>query len=50
VGSIAYTAALSHNGYDNDIARLTRNILRRFIDPAALLGTDSEDAKLRTGA
>lgn len=33
VGSIAYTAALSHNGYDNNIARLTANVLRRFLEP-----------------
>lgn len=32
-GSIAYAASLSHNGYDNDIARLTDNVLTRFIDP-----------------
>lgn len=33
-GSIAYAGSLSHNGYDNNIARLTANVLRRFIDPA----------------
>ncbi|HTJ92510.1 MAG TPA: N,N-dimethylformamidase beta subunit family domain-containing protein [Pararobbsia sp.] len=31
-GSIAYCGALSHNGYDNAIARLTRNVLHRFLD------------------
>jgi N,N-dimethylformamidase len=31
-GSIAYVGALSHQGYDNNIARLTRNVLRRFLD------------------
>ena len=30
VGSIAWTGSLSHNGYDNNIARLTTNVLRRF--------------------
>ena len=44
VGSIAYTAALSHNGYDNDIARLTSNVLRRFTDPAPLLAADANAA------
>jgi N,N-dimethylformamidase len=34
-GSIAYAGALGHNGFDNDIARLTWNVLRRFADPAA---------------
>jgi N,N-dimethylformamidase len=31
VGSIAWTGALSHNGYRNDIARITENVLRRFM-------------------
>ena len=33
-GSISYAGSLSTNGYDNDIARLTRNVLERFLDPA----------------
>ncbi len=33
-GSIAYAGALGHNGYDNNIARLTGNVLARFVDPA----------------
>ncbi|HKV21502.1 MAG TPA: N,N-dimethylformamidase beta subunit family domain-containing protein [Mycobacterium sp.] len=32
VGSIAWTGALSHNGYENDIARITKNVLRQFAD------------------
>lgn len=36
VGSIAYTAALSHDGYDNNIARMTTNVLWRFLDPTPL--------------
>ena len=32
VGSIAYPASLSHNDFDNNIARLTTNVLRRFLD------------------
>jgi len=31
VGSIAWTGALSHNGYQNDISRITENVLRRFM-------------------
>ncbi len=31
-GSIAYAGALSHNGFDNPIAKLTWNVLRRFAD------------------
>lgn len=36
VGSIAWTGSLSHNGYDNNIARLTTNVLRRFRDDEPL--------------
>jgi N,N-dimethylformamidase len=32
-GSIAYAGALGHNNFDNAIARLTWNVLRRFADP-----------------
>jgi N,N-dimethylformamidase beta subunit-like protein/concanavalin A-like lectin/glucanase superfamily protein len=32
-GSIAYVGSLAHNGYDNTVSRLTRNVLRRFLDP-----------------
>ncbi|MGE3541981.1 MAG: N,N-dimethylformamidase beta subunit family domain-containing protein [Candidatus Tectimicrobiota bacterium] len=31
--SIAWAAALSHNNYDNNVSRLTENVLRRFLDP-----------------
>jgi N,N-dimethylformamidase len=33
VGSIAYAASLMHNGFDNNIARITGNVLKRFLDP-----------------
>jgi N,N-dimethylformamidase len=32
-GSIAWCCALSHKGYDNNVSRLTGNVLRRFLDP-----------------
>ena len=32
-GSIAWAGSLSHNGYDNDVARITANVLKRFVDP-----------------
>ena len=35
-GSIAWCGGLSHNGYDNNVSRLTGNVLRRFADPAPL--------------
>ena len=31
VGSIAWAGCLSHNGYDNDVSRITRNVLEAFI-------------------
>ena len=31
--SIAWAASLATDGYDNDLARLTGNVLRRFADP-----------------
>jgi N,N-dimethylformamidase len=34
--SIAWAGALSHHGYDNNVSRLTENVLRRFLDPAPL--------------
>jgi N,N-dimethylformamidase len=33
-GSIAWCGSLSWNGYDNNVSRLTANVLRRFLDPA----------------
>jgi N,N-dimethylformamidase len=34
VGSMAYIGALNHNGCNNDISRITRNVLTRFTNPA----------------
>jgi N,N-dimethylformamidase len=34
VGSISWFGALARNGYDNDVARLTANVVRRFADPS----------------
>ena len=31
-GSIAWAGSLSHAGYENDIARITTNVLNRFLD------------------
>ena len=33
VGSISWFGALARDGYDNDIARITANVLQRFADP-----------------
>lgn len=34
--SIAWAGALSHNDYDNNVSRITANVVRRFLDPAPL--------------
>ncbi len=34
-GSITFCGSLPHNGFDNPIARLLRNVLTRFLDPTA---------------
>lgn len=33
-GSITWCGALSHNHYQNNVSRITENVLRRFLDPA----------------
>lgn len=35
-GSISWCASLGHNGYDNSVARITGNVLKRFLDPDPL--------------
>jgi N,N-dimethylformamidase len=32
VGSISWSGSLSHNGYENDVSRITENVLRRFAE------------------
>ncbi len=34
-GSIAWAGSLAHNDYDNNVSRITENVLRRFLDPEA---------------
>ena len=34
VGSIAWGASLPHNGFDNNVARISENVVRRFLDDA----------------
>jgi len=38
VGSIAWAASLAHAGYDNNVSRLTANVIDRFLDPTPLAG------------
>jgi N,N-dimethylformamidase len=35
-GSMAWCGSLSHDGYDNNVSRMTRNVLERFRDPQPL--------------
>jgi len=36
-GSIAWSGSPSHQGYDNNVARITENVLRRFLEPTLFL-------------
>ncbi len=38
ISSMAWCAALSHNDYDNNVSRITGNVLGRFLDPALFSG------------
>ena len=31
VSSIAWSGCLSYNGYDNDVSRITRNVLEAYV-------------------
>jgi hypothetical protein len=35
-GSMAFTGALSHNGFANPLVTVVRNVLARFRDPAPI--------------
>lgn len=34
-GSISYAGSLAHDSYNNNVSRLTENVVRRFIDPTS---------------
>jgi N,N-dimethylformamidase len=34
MSSIAWAGSLSHDGFRNNVAQITRNVIRRFVDPA----------------
>jgi len=40
-GSIAWAGSLPVNGFDNNCARIMRNVLKRFLDPAPFTGYDA---------
>lgn len=48
-GSIAWATSLAHQGYENDVSRMTENVVRRFADPQPFPapGPDSGSAELR---
>jgi N,N-dimethylformamidase len=41
--SIARVCALSHNSYDNNVSRLTGNVLTRFLDKTPIEPTDPQE-------
>jgi N,N-dimethylformamidase len=41
VGSISWFGALARDGYDNDVARITTNVVTRFADPEPFLAPGS---------
>ena len=44
--SIAWCGSLSHNNYDNNVSQVTRNVLKRFMDPAPFpLGVESSSSQ-----
>ncbi|MES2530690.1 MAG: N,N-dimethylformamidase beta subunit family domain-containing protein [Pseudomonadota bacterium] len=42
-GSIAWGMAFAHRGYDNNVSRITGNVLRRFLDPAPFDGFGADE-------
>jgi N,N-dimethylformamidase len=38
--SITYSGSLSHRAYDNNVSLITKNVLRRFLDPAPFQWVD----------
>ncbi len=49
-GSIAFAGALPVNGFDNNVARLMRNVVRRFLDPEPFEGYDASRPPARPAA
>ena len=44
-GSIAWAGSMAWNGYDNEIARMTSNVLRRFNDPETFRMPEARDGE-----
>lgn len=48
VGSICWAGSLSFNDYDNNVSRVTENVLRRFLQPEQLTEADALASAGRT--
>jgi N,N-dimethylformamidase len=48
VGSIAWCSALSYNEYDNNVSRITENVVRAFTAPGALPGPSSRNKLIKS--
>lgn len=44
VGSISWFGALARDGYKNDVARMTANVVKRFLDPEPFDGSADDSA------
>lgn len=49
VGSIAWSGSLAHSQYDNNVARVTNNVLERFADPAPFSFPPAHHLKVPNG-
>jgi N,N-dimethylformamidase len=45
-GSITWAASLPHNGFDNNVSRITRNVFQRFVDPTPFVLHDAQEESL----
>lgn len=48
-GSIAWAASLAHKGYENNVARITANVLHRFIDATPFPGPNERERRGAVG-
>jgi N,N-dimethylformamidase len=49
VGSMCWYPSLAYNKYDNDVARVTRNVLTRFLEPRPRKSVDRDQQEGGTG-
>jgi N,N-dimethylformamidase len=46
VGSIAWSGSVAHNRYENNVARVTHNVLERFADPTPFSFPPTDPSKV----